>query len=76
MEINDGRNTKQMYFGNLFPGDVFEYDDDFFMKINAIGSEEEGLYNAVGITDGCPAVFEGEDCVIPLVVQLNIIRNG
>jgi hypothetical protein len=60
----------------LVPGDVFEFDADgeILMKIDEV---EQGActFNAVYLKDGDLEFFDTEDRVIPLVVQLHIIRN-
>lgn len=79
MEIKDERIGKgDEFFENLSPGDVFEFDDNFFMKTETIeyGNIEGEFYNAVDIEDGSLTTFDAHNYVTPLVIQLRIIRNG
>lgn len=78
MEIKDERASIGNNFGKLNPGDVFEFDDRNFMKIEKVyfGDDEDNFYNAVGLVDGTLFTIMSEEWVIPLVVQLRIIRNG
>lgn len=78
MEIRDERKNERNSFGDLFPGDTFEFEDKIFMKTDRIefGTDEDEFYNAVTLTDGTFFTFMLEEQVTPLVVQLRIIRNG
>lgn len=78
MEIKDERKNERGHFGDLFPGDVFEFDDTTFMKTDRVefGTDEDDFYNAVRVEDGGLFSFMLEEQVTPLVVQLRIIRNG
>ncbi len=78
MEIKDERKNERNSFGDLFPGDVFEFDDQTFMKTDRVecGTDEDEFYNAVSLTDGSLFTFVLEEQVTPLVVQLRVIRNG
>lgn len=71
MEITDERTGKRV-FEELSLGDVFEYEDEFFMKIE---KTEYKFRNAVNIEDGILHSFCVNEQVTPLVVQLRIIRN-
>ena len=78
MDIKDERRNERNHFEELFPGDVFEFDDKTFMKTDRIefGTDEDDFYNAVSLVDGTLFSFMLEEQVTPLVVQLRIIRNG
>ncbi len=78
MDIKDERRNERGHFEDLFPGDVFEFDDQTFMKTDKIefGTDEDDFYNAVRLKDGTLFGFKLEEQVTPLVVQLHIIRNG
>lgn len=78
MEIKDERKNERNSFGDLFPGDAFEFDDQTFMKIDRVecGTDEDEFYNAVSLIDGSLFTFVLEEQVTPLVVQLRVIRNG
>ena len=78
MDIKDERRNERNHFEELFPGDVFEFDDKIFMKTDRIefGTDEDDFYNAVSLVDGTLFSFMLEEQVTPLVVQLRIIRNG
>ena len=78
MDIKDERRNERNHFEELFPGDVFEFDDKTFMKTDRIefGTDEDDFYNAVSLVDGTFFSFMLEEQVTPLVVQLHIIRNG
>ncbi len=77
MEIKDERKNEMDNFGRLFPGDVFEFDDQTFMKTDRVeyGMGEDEFYNAVSLKDGSLFTFILEKQVTPLVVQLRVIRN-
>ena len=74
MEITDERTGKRVVFEELSLGDVFEYEDEFFMKIEEIGYQY-GVRNAINIENGALYTFCVNEQVTPLVVQLRIIRN-
>lgn len=76
MEIKDERKGENTIFGDLAPGDVFEFDagGKILMKIDEV-EKGVGTFNAVYLEDGDFECFSTEDKVIPLVVQLRIIRN-
>jgi hypothetical protein len=75
MDIKDERKGKNTIFGDLVPGDVFEFDGGgILMKIDEVG-KGACSFNAVYLGDGDLEFFDTEDKVIPLVVQLRIIRN-
>lgn len=74
MEITDERTGKRVVFEELSLGDVFEYEDEFFMKIEE-SEYKYGVRNAVNIEDGALYTFCVNEQVTPLVVQLRIIRN-
>ena len=77
MDIKDERKSIGNNFGELIPGDVFEFDDRNFIKKKKVyfGDDEDDFYNAVGLVDGRLFTIMSEEWVIPLVVQLRIIRN-
>lgn len=77
MEIKDERKNKERAFKELRPGDIFEFDEDFFMKTEKVefGDDEGDFYTAVNVDDGGFATFYPFELVIPVVVQLHIIRN-
>lgn len=74
MEISDERTGKRVVFEELSLGDVFEYEDEFFMKTEKT-EYKNGVRNAVKIKDGALCTFCVNEQVTPLVVQLRIIRN-
>ena len=74
MEITDERTGKDVVFEELSLGDVFEYEDEFFMKTEET-EHKYGVRNAVNIEDGTLYTFCVNEQVTPLVVQLRIIRN-
>ena len=78
MVINDERKVKYRCFENLVPGDVFAFEDRIFMRIETIeyGSDEDEYYNAVSVKDGVLSKFEEDDSIVPLVVQLRILREN
>lgn len=78
MVINDERKTKYKFFENLSPGDVFAFEDRIFMRVEMIeyGTDEDEYYNAVSVKDGILFKFEENDSIVPLVVQLRILREG
>lgn len=80
MVINDERKGKYNYFEKLSLGDVFTFEDRIFMKTEKIefgdGDDDDYFYNAVDIKDGVLVKFEEDDSVIPLVVQLRILREA
>ena len=51
MDIKDERRNERNHFEELFPGDVFEFDDKTFMKTDRIefGTDEDDFYNAVSL---------------------------
>ena len=75
MEIKDVRSEINSSFANLSLGDVFEYDGAILMKIEEV---KQGCcdFNAIYLKDGDLEHFDQEDKIVPLVVQLRIIRNG
>lgn len=75
MEFKDERTGKSAVFEELSLGDVFEYEDEFFMKIEEVGYQY-GIRNAINIENGALYTFCVNEFVTPLVVQLRIIRNG
>lgn len=75
MEFKDERTGKSAVFEELSLGDVFEYGDEFFMKIEEVGYQY-GVRNAINIENGALYTFCVDEFVTPLVVQLRIIRNG
>lgn len=78
MEIKDERNNKSELFENLFPGDVFAFEDRIFMRVETIeyGNDEDEYFNAVSVEEGNLFKFEENDSIIPLIVQLRILREG
>lgn len=75
MMINDERVKKSTVpFEQLEPGDVFEYDDEIFMRTEDFISEDYE-FNCVSLEDGALYIHNLEDKVTLLVVQLRIIRN-
>lgn len=75
MEITDERTNKRaVVFEELSLGDVFEYEDEFFMKIEET-KYQYGVRNAVNIENGALYTFRINELITPLVVQLRIIRN-
>lgn len=78
MVINDERKGKYNYFGKLSLGDVFTFECKYFMKTEKVefGDDDDYFYNAVDIKDGVLVRFEEDDTVIPLVVQLRILREA
>ena len=75
MEIKDARNEINSTFANLSLGDVFEYDGAILMKVEEV-KQGCGVFNAIYLKDGDLERFDPEDIIVPLVVQLHIIRNG
>lgn len=75
MEFKDERIGKSAVFEELSLGDVFEYKDEFFMKIEEVGYQY-GVRNAINIEDGTLCTFCVNEFVTPLVVQLRIICNS
>lgn len=78
MEIKDERETyRYEYFEYLSPGDVFALEDRIFMRIETVeyGNDEDEYYNAISVEEGNLFKFEENDSVVPLVVQLRILRN-
>lgn len=78
MEIKDERETyRYKFFEYLSPGDVFGFEDRIFMKIETVeyGNDEDEYYNAISVEEGNLFKFEEYDSVVPLVVQLRILRN-
>ena len=74
MEIKDERQGEGATFEELSLGDIFEYEDTFFMKIEET-DYKYGVRNAVDIEDGTLYTFCVNELVTPLVTQLHIIRN-
>jgi hypothetical protein len=76
MDIKDERQETDAIFADLNLGDVFEFGpgSKVLMKIDEV-EYDYNVYNAVYLEDGDLERFGPQDKVIPLVVQLHIIRN-
>lgn len=74
MEITDERFSGKKRFEELVPGDVFEFENEFFMRIYEFG-DTPNRFNAVNIENGSVEDFLLGVYVTPLVTQLRIIRN-
>lgn len=80
MEIKDERKfEKEVFFGELSPGDVFEWAHDIYMKIEKVEIKTDAggikFYNTVNLVDADLFPFDYEELVTPLVTQLRIIRK-
>ena len=75
MKIKDERiKESSMYFEDLNPGDVYEFDNEIFMKIEPI-TVPHFTINCISLEDGLSHMQDLDDKITPLVVQLNIIRE-
>lgn len=62
MKVKEKERQKNVKFSQLNPGDVFRYDEYFYMAIVPCGGDE----NAVGIDDGELTEFDDTDIVLPI----------
>lgn len=74
MEIIDERLSGKKRFEELVPGDIFEFKNEFFMRIYEFG-DTPNRFNAVNIENGSVEDFLLGVYVTPLVTQLYIISN-
>lgn len=74
MNIKDERKGTDKMFEQLIPGDIFEFEGDFLMKIEEVEYEGD-IINAIRVADGHCRILQSDWYVTPLVVQLRIIRN-
>jgi hypothetical protein len=57
--------SKRKVFMHLSDGEVFQFDDVVYMKIEAIQGENDIVLNAVDLSDGATYYFYNEE-VVPL----------
>lgn len=75
MKIKDERIKGAVtFFEDLNPGDVYEYDNEIFMKIEFIIMPHLEI-NCINLEDGSAHMQDLDDRIIPLIVQLNIVRE-
>lgn len=68
VKIIDKRNMNNPErFGNLSGGATFLWDKALFMKVC-------GYDEAISLADGCISEFDNNDNVIPIDVEINIIK--
>lgn len=80
MEIKDERKfEKEVFFGELSLGDVFEWGHDIYMKTEKVKIKTDAggnkFYNTVSLVDANLFPFDDEELVTPLVTQLRILRK-
>ena len=64
MKITFGKKPRYYYYGALGGGDVFLYDDDYFLVTDD--------YRAIRLIDGVPFNFDAKDQVILVDCELVI----
>ena len=50
-----------VYFKDVYPGVVFEYDSNYYIKVSVIFRFEGANYNAIDLDDGEPILFDDND---------------
>ena len=68
MKITNIKTTKEHYFAEIKVGDIFKYNEEYYLKIAGFGIE----YNAVSVGDWEPICLEETDIAIPLKSELII----
>ena len=72
MKIVDNRITGLIPFINVTPGDVFEYEDRVYIKVNSDRSIGTFDYLGIDVNSGHIVEFNETDPVNVLTVELNI----
>lgn len=67
MFITDERVTDEVSFKTLLEGEVFEYEDDVYMKI-----EEVSYNDAVCLESGLVRIIDGDEYVKPLKYEFKL----
>lgn len=73
MKIVDNRVVGMMPFINVTPGDVFEYEDRIYIKVNSDRSIGTFDYLGIDAYSGHIVEFNETDPVLVLNVELNIL---
>ena len=68
MKITTIKTTKEHYFAEIEAGDIFKYDEEYYLKIVGFGID----YNAVSVGDWECRRFDETDVVIPVKSELII----
>ena len=76
MVIVDKRSDFQTHFEDIYPGDVFEFDDSLYLKIwPVLDSNTDCICNAVNVLDGEHYVFDGMESVVNVKAEIHVINN-
>lgn len=74
LKIKDNRNIKGKKFYELKSGTIFDFCDNFFIKICEIVRDDDTCFNAVNLENGCLDCFDDSDeveicCNVELVIN-------
>ena len=76
MKIVDKRSDFRVRFGDIYAGDIFEFDDSLYLKIwPVLSADNICVCNAVNVLDGEHYTFDDMESVMNVKAEIHVINN-
>ncbi len=76
MIVVDKRSDFRTNFGDIYAGDVFEFDDSLYLKIwPVLNANNICICNAVNVLDGEHYTFDDMESVMNVKAEIHVINN-